>query len=38
MDGILGEQVHNIDLEIYDDAIVGTETLMYDSRAVMVAS
>lgn len=31
MGGILGEQVHNFDLEIYDD--IGTETLMYDSRA-----
>ncbi|MCE5182602.1 MAG: CHASE domain-containing protein [Betaproteobacteria bacterium] len=33
MDGILGEQVHNIDFEIYDDANVGAETLIYDSRA-----
>lgn len=31
MGGILGEQVHNFDLEIYDD--IGAETLMYDSRA-----
>lgn len=33
MDGILGEQVHNVDLEIYDDADVSAEALMYDSRA-----
>ncbi len=33
MDGILGEQVHNVDLEIFDDARVSAETLMYDSRA-----
>lgn len=33
MDGILGEQVRNVDLEIYDDASVSAETLMYDSRA-----
>lgn len=33
MDGILGEQVHNVDLEIYDGAKVSAEMLMYDSRA-----
>jgi diguanylate cyclase (GGDEF)-like protein len=32
MDGILGEQVHNIDLEIYDGASASAETLMFDSR------
>ncbi len=33
MGGILGEQVHNVDLEIYDGANVNTEALMYDSRS-----
>jgi diguanylate cyclase (GGDEF)-like protein len=31
MDGILGEQVRNIDLEIYDGTSPSAETLMYDS-------
>lgn len=33
MDGILGEQVHNFDLEIFDGADVSPDTLMYDSRS-----
>lgn len=35
MEGILGEQVYNIDLEIYDGEQAAPETLMYDSRSVM---
>ena len=33
MHGILGEQVHNFDLEIFDGENVSPETLMYDSRS-----
>lgn len=33
MSGILGEQVRNIDLEIYDGTNVNPETLMYDSHS-----
>ncbi|GBG13102.1 uncharacterized protein NMK_0640 [Novimethylophilus kurashikiensis] len=32
MAGILGEQVHNIDLEIYEGTTPNAETLIYDSR------
>ncbi len=32
MRGILGEQVRNMDLEIYDNGAANSETLMYDSR------
>ena len=35
MQGILGEQVRNIDLEIYDGEHATPETLMYDSRSVL---
>ncbi|MDO8206458.1 MAG: CHASE domain-containing protein [Gallionella sp.] len=33
MQGVLGEQIHNIDLEIYDGENETPETLMYDSRS-----
>jgi len=33
MGGILGEQIHNLDLEVYDGGNVSADKLMYDSLA-----
>ena len=38
MDGILGEQINNIDLEIWDGESTSLETLMYDNDGVFSPS